>query len=128
MRPAFLLLPALILTACATPRESCISSANSQLRSLQSDISTAQGNIDRGFAIFTQTGTREIEKTCQEQTPEGDLIRFDCDETETFTTDVPVAINVAEERAKLNRLVAQLSPLQNATDRAVEQCIAIHPE
>ena len=128
MRSIFLLIPALALTACATPRESCIYDANRQLNSLQDQISTTQGNIDRGFALFEQTGTVVTEKTCQELTPEGDVRSFDCDETQTSQTSVPVVIDVAEERAKLKDLLQQLAPLQRATGEAVQRCIMIHPE
>ncbi len=123
-----LLLPALALAACSTPREDCIYNANDQLRTLESKIKTAQGNVDRGFAISTSRNTRTVEATCTNTLPDGTVERYPCDRTETFTTSDPVQINIADERRKLAEFKRQLAPLQAATNTAVQQCIAIHPE
>lgn len=125
----YLIIPALLgLAACSTPRESCIYDANSQLRSLESRIATAEGNIARGFAVFESTERVTVEATCTEELADGTLRNYDCDRTETVTRSEPVAIDVAEERRKLASLRAQLGPLQAATLSAERQCIAIHPE
>ncbi len=128
MRCVLYIMPLLAVAACATPRESCIYTAQDQLRVLDGRIATAQGNVDRGFAVFTATDTRTIEATCTDRLPDGQLEEYDCDRTETFTTSSPVAIDVGEERRKLKRLRDQRPALQAATDTAVRQCIAIHPE
>jgi len=78
MRPTLLLIPALALTACSTPRESCIYQANEQLRALEYKIETAQGNVDRGYAISSTTSTREIEATCSRELQDGSLETYDC--------------------------------------------------
>lgn len=124
-----IILPVLAgLTACSTPRENCIYQANSQLRSLEYQIETAQGNIDRGFAVFRSTQEVEIEATCTDRLPDGTLETYDCDRTETTSVSNPVAIDVNEERRKLAGLQSQLAALQAATFSAEQQCIAIHPE
>ncbi len=128
MRQLLILAPVLALAACATPRESCIYQANSQLRSLDSRIATAQGNVDRGFAIFESTERVTIEATCTDELPDGTLQTYDCDRTETVTRTDPVAIDIAEERRKLAELRRERGPLQAATLSAERQCIAMHPE
>ena len=51
MRPALFLVLPLVLAACATPRESCLSSVGQQGRVIDALISQTRGNVARGYAI-----------------------------------------------------------------------------
>jgi hypothetical protein len=128
MRPAFILLPILALAACATPREQCISSATRDTRVLSSLINETQGNLSRGYALEQRQDVRTVSGTCRGRNEDGSTFVFRCDETETFTTTVPVAIDLNAERAKLASLQERFTQTQAASNQAVSQCIAIHPE
>ena len=128
MRPALMILPFLALAACATPREQCIGQATRDLRVLNSLIAETQGNLARGYAIEEQQEVRTLRKTCRGENSDGTIFRYSCDETETFTTSRPVAIDLNVERAKLNSLVERRNQQQTTSDQVVLQCIATHPE
>ncbi len=128
MRPALIILPFVALTACATPREDCIGQATRDLRVLNSLITETQGNLARGYAIAEHQDIRTIRQTCRGTNSDGTTFRYRCDETETFTTNRPVAIDLNADRAKLNSLVERRSQQQASSDQLVLQCIAMHPE
>lgn len=128
MRPALMILPFLVLAACATPREQCISQATRDLRVLNSLITETQANLERGYAIEEQQEVRTIRQTCRGENSDGTTFRYRCDETETFTTRRPVAIDLNAEQAKLASLVERRNQQQASSDQVVLQCIATHPE
>ncbi|MCC5974812.1 MAG: hypothetical protein JJT81_12260 [Rubellimicrobium sp.] len=128
MRNHFLLVSLLVLAACATPRESCISNAQRELRTVNSLIAEAQGNINRGYAIAEVQDVRTRRTRCTGTNDDGSTFTFPCEETETVRRQVPVAIDVTAERAKLASLQQQKARLEPATQAAIQQCVAIHPE
>ncbi|WP_322893963.1 MULTISPECIES: hypothetical protein [unclassified Yoonia] len=128
MRPALIILPLLALAACATPREQCISQATRDLRVLNNLVSETQANLARGYALDEQQQVRTIRKTCRGQNSDGTTFRYRCDETESFTTTRPVAIDLNVEQAKMNSLLQRQQQQRAASDQTVLQCIAIHPE
>ena len=128
MRPALFILPLLALAACATPREQCINQANRDLRVLTNLVAETQGNLARGYAIAEDQQVRTIRRTCRGQNSDGSTFRYRCDETETFTTSRPVAIDLNAEQAKLNSLVQRQQQQRAASDQMVLQCINLHPE
>jgi len=128
MRPAFILLPLVVLTACATPREECISDANRQLRVLNSLVAETQGNLARGYAIEESQEVRTLNRTCRGKNEDGSTFRFPCNETDTITTSRPVAIDLAAEQSKLEGLLQRQAQAKTQSDQRIAQCIAIHPE
>ncbi|KJZ20707.1 hypothetical protein [Loktanella sp. S4079] len=128
MRPALILLPIIALTACATPREQCISDANQDLYVLRALINEARGNLARGYALAETTDVRTLTKMCRGENKEGETFRFPCNETETYTSTRPVAIDLDAEQTKLEQLERRLVQAQANSDQMVAQCIAIHPE
>lgn len=128
MRPTLMILPFLVLAACATPREHCISQATRDLRVLNSLIAETQGNLARGYAIEEQQEIKTIRQTCRGENSDGTTFRYSCDETETFTTNRPVAIDLNVEGAKLSSLIERRNQQQTTSDQVVLQCIAAHPE
>jgi len=116
------------LAACATPREQCINDATRGLTTLDRLISTTQGNINRGFALVDVRDVRVLRTTCEGTNEDGSTFRFPCEETETFTRQEPVSINVAEERTKLAQLQQRRAERGRSAEQQVQQCVAIHPE
>ncbi|MBQ2262589.1 MAG: hypothetical protein II336_14620 [Loktanella sp.] len=128
MRPALIILPLLALAACATPREQCINQATRDLRVLNNLVTETQGNLARGYALAEEQQVRTVRKTCRGQNSDGSTFRYRCDETETYTTTRPVAIDLNVEQAKMNSLIQRQQQQRAASDQVVLQCIAIHPE
>ena len=128
MRPALIILPLLALAACATPREQCINDANRDLRVLTNLVAETQGNLARGYALAENQQVRTVPRTCRGRNSDGSTFRYSCNETETFTTTRPVAIDLNAEQAKMNSLISRQQQQRTASDQMVAQCIAIHPE
>ena len=128
MRPLLLVLPALALTACATPREQCISEASQQSRVLTALVAETRGNLERGYAIEDVQELQTVAATCEAEDSSGNTIYFDCTQQETVTTQRPVAIDLNAESAKLDSLRERLAAVNATRDSAIAQCVAIHPE
>ncbi|AKS47343.1 hypothetical protein SAMN05444287_3015 [Octadecabacter temperatus] len=127
-RSTLLLIPLVVLTACSTPREQCISSANRSVATLDRLISVTRGNIGRGYAIAEVQDVRVLRSRCEGTNEDGSTFRFPCEETETFTRRVPVTIDIAEERTKLAQLESRREQQASDAQARIQQCIAVHPE
>lgn len=128
MRPALIILPLLALAACATPREQCIGDATRDTRVLSSLINETRANLSRGYALDERQDVRTLTRSCRGRNEDGSTFRYPCNETETFTTTVPVAIDLNAEQAKLRSLEQRFVQTQAGSNQAVAQCIAVHPE
>ncbi len=128
MRRAIFILPLLVLVACATPREACINDAVRDVRILDALIVQTRGNLARGYALEERQDVRTLRRTCRGRNEDGSTFIYRCDEVETFTTTVPVAIDLNAEREKLVSLEERQRQNRINADTAVGQCIAIHPE
>ncbi|MBL4812981.1 MAG: hypothetical protein JKX69_11660 [Rhodobacteraceae bacterium] len=126
MRRALLLLP--LLAACATPREACISQASGELSVINSLVAETSANITRGYGLVRSQEVIVVHSTCEATNDEGATFSYPCQETETRTRTVPVALDLDNERAKLASLQQRQRSLELATQSAVQQCIAVHPE
>lgn len=128
MRLALFMLPLAVLTACATPREQCISQVTRDTRILSSLINETRANLARGYALEERQEVRTVRETCRGRNEDGTTFTFRCDETDTFTITVPVAIDLNAERAKLASLEERFAQTQAASNQAVLQCIEQNPE
>jgi len=128
MRAAPILLSLTVLAACATPREVCIDNATRDTRILSSLIDETRGNLARGYALEERQDVRTVSSLCRGRNEDGTIFTFRCDEIDTFTTNAPVAIDLNAERAKLASLEERFVQTQAASNQAVAQCIAVHPE
>lgn len=128
MRPALVILPLVVLAACATPREQCISDVTRDTRVLSMLINETRGNLARGYALDERQDVRTIRARCRGRDEAGDIFTYRCDKTQTFNTTVPVAIDLNAERAKLASLEERFAQSQVASNQAVAQCIATNPE
>lgn len=128
MRAALIVLPLVALAACASPREQCIGDVTRDTRILASLISETQANLARGYALDEQQDVRTIRRRCEGKNADGTEFRYWCNDVSTFTTTVPVAIDLSAERAKLASLQERFAQTQAVSNQAVAQCIVIHPE
>lgn len=128
MNKTLILIPLLVLAACSTPRERCISAANRPVATLDGLINQTRGNIQRGFALAEVQDVRVLQSTCEGTNEDGSTFRFPCEETETFTRQEPVTINIAEERVKLQQLEERRAQSARAANGQIQQCIAAHPQ
>jgi len=128
MRAALIVLPLVVLTACATPREACIDQVTRDTKVLSSLINETRGNLARGYALEERQEVRTVRGTCRGRNEDDSIFTFRCDETDTITTKVPVAIDLNAERAKLTSLEERFAQKQTASNQAVLQCIASNPE
>ena len=115
-----LLLPlaALILGACASPRERCLRTASAELRVLDGLIAETEGNIARGYAITRNVETRTVLELCA--WPREDTLF--CTRQEPVTRDRPQAIDMAAERRKLDDLRARRASEARRTAAAQATC------
>lgn len=114
----------LVITACSTPQEQCISRAAAEYRGLMSKIRTAQENVNRGYAIHRQTVPYTVPDICTDR--EGK--RYRCPRTEYRTEETPVPINIREERRKVATYKARLPAARRAADAGAAQCRVAYPE
>ena len=117
-----------LLSACATPKEQCISNATQQYRSIQSALMTANGNINRGYAVHEQSVPYTVEGTCYRNDPATfAVIPYSCPSTAYRTQTTPVSINAAEERSKIAQYQQMLPQLRQQANAQVQQCNAQFP-
>ncbi len=128
MRPALIIFPLVILAACASPREQCIGDVTRDSRVLSSLINETRGNLARGYGLDQRQDVRTRTRSCRGENSDGSTFRYPCTQTETFTTTVPVAIDLNAEEAKLASLEKRFVQAQAASNQAIVQCISNHPE
>lgn len=126
MRATLLIFP-ILLSACATPREACIAQVTQETRVLDALIVETRGNLERGFAIDEQEDIRTRRTFCTGRNEDGTTFRFRCEETDTVTVKVPVAIDLNAERAKLESLLQRQQQNQANAQAGIAQCQARFP-
>ena len=126
--PATVLLSALGLAACETPREACINNGLRELRTLNALIRETEGNIARGYAV-EQDQEVEVRRTlCEYERDDGTTFRQFCDRTEVRDVERPVAIDLAQERRELAGLIERRDALAAQQSARTEACTAAYPE
>jgi len=123
MRKIFLALP-LLLAACASPFEICVANANQDLRVIDSLLAEARGNIQRGYGFRTEETYGTEQQPCG--VVNGKTIY--CETPVVTSEQVPVAIDMAAERAKLASLLETRARKQAEASATVEACRRQHPE
>jgi len=112
------ILALLLLAACATPLERCIASATKELRVLSGLIASTRANINRGYAIVTENYFVTEEQVCG--LVDGEAVY--CDIPVAESRDVPVAIDLNAEQAKLDSLLTKRAELKMRADAAIGHC------
>lgn len=127
-RLAFSLL--VLLAACGTPQEQCISRATRDLRIVDRLIAETQANLDRGYALERVTVYETDWEWCQPgPNAEGELPppRL-CLDRHPVTTTRPKAIDLKEEAQKLESLKLKRAELAREAQPFIAQCKAEYPE
>ena len=128
MRLALFALPLVVLSACQTPREACISQSQGDLRVINRLIAQTEANLARGFGLEERQEVVIRRDRCEITNPDGTVSTFRCDRQEVVTTEVPVALDLNAERATLASLRDQQAVLATRAQAAVQQCVAAYPD
>ena len=128
MRKVLFVLPFLVLAACQTPREACISQAQGELTVVNRLIAQTERNLARGFGLEERQEVVIRRDTCEITNPDGTISTFRCDRQEVVTSEVPVALDLNAERAKLASLREQQAALTSRVQSAIQQCVALYPD
>lgn len=124
--PALFLL--LGLAACATPQERCLNTATRDLRTVNMLIDQTQGNIARGFAVESRTDwVTDFDWCPGPYWGRGYYRPMMCERDVPVTTNVPRAIDLRAEQAKLDGLLEKRSELTVQTGARVDACRAAYP-
>ncbi|MEE9387061.1 MAG: hypothetical protein V3U96_00495 [Paracoccaceae bacterium] len=123
MRKIFLvaLLP---LVGCVSAQELCIANAGKDIRVLSGLIATTQANITRGYAIHTEEFFDNELQLCG--VIEGEEVY--CEVAVAYSRNIPVAIDLNVEQAKLTSLIKKQAELSNRANSVIAQCQAQYPE
>ena len=128
MRPLALLALPLILTACASPQQQCLSAATREARINAQLIAQTEANLARGYAVQRTQRVREVNRICRGVTASGEPVATRCEDVRVTPVTVPVAIDLNAEAAKLESLKQRRAALAAGTDTAVAQCRRLYPE
>ena len=128
-RPALLLtFCAVLVGACATPREQCMRDATHEQRVIDNLIAETETSIARGYAIETRLGVRQTLDFCDiAYRQHGAPVRM-CMRNEPVERSVPVPIDRAEQQRKLETLRARRDELASRTAQAVQRCDVQFPQ
>lgn len=130
-RPLVIAVGALaLLTACGTPQERCIREASRDMAVVDQLIAETEGNLQRGFALQRETVYRTKFEDCTPDPTAADPAprRRMCPVQQPDTVTRPVAINLADESAKLASLEAKRTQQGKVAAAAIAQCRAVHPQ
>lgn len=127
LRKIPLLALTLLLSACfLSEQQQCISRASSDYNAMARRATVVQGNINRGYAIHTQTVPYTRMETCY--TDEDIPQPYVCAVEDTRIEETPVAIDIDAERRKLADLRRRMDAMRPGLDAAIAQCRATYPE
>lgn len=123
----------LVLAACGTPQQNCISGATRDMRVVDRLIAETEANLQRGYAIEEQVISRTIWVRCQ---PYYDYERPDqphpgpqmCLDDVDDVVRRPQAIDLNAEAAKLASLKAKRAAQAKAASPYIAACKAQYPE
>lgn len=124
MRHAYLAIAGLaVLSACATPREQCEARVERDLKALKQAIAASEANLQRGYGLKTEIRPRTRFGLCV-----GDTDLTTCLKTEYDTKEVPVAIDLEQERRALASAKRRLAQEEERRAAALAQCAAQYPD
>ena len=126
-----IVIPALlILSACGTPQQNCISGATRDMRVVDRLIAETEANLQRGYAIEEQVISRPIWVPCYPHMRAGQPAAGPqmCMDDEDEVIRRPKAIDLNAESAKLASLKAKRAAQVEAASPAIRACRAQYPE
>lgn len=114
----------LLLAACGTPQEQCISAATRDIRVVDRLIREAEGNLERGYGFEEYTVYELDYVNCGTQSNPDRVCAIRRPEQEQR----PVAIDLAAEQVKLTQLRAKRAQQTKAVAPVIAQCRIDNPE
>lgn len=114
----------LLLAACGTPQEQCISAATRDIRVVDRLIREAEGNLERGYGFEEYTVYELDYVNCGTQSNPDRVCAIRRPEQERR----PVAIDLAAEQVKLTQLRAKRAQQTKAVAPVIAQCRIDNPE
>ena len=125
-----LLVPLVLLAACGTPQEQCISANTRDLQVVDRLIRQTEGNLARGYGYETVTRYEPRWIDCTplptEENPQP-ASRM-CFDQVPVTVRQEVALDLNAEAAKLKSLKAKRAGLAKAAEAVITACRAKFPE
>ena len=113
-----------LLAACASPRERCLKDATRDLVVLDDLIVETRATIERGYALRTVAEPETFFRLCIGGPFDENVWGSFCRSTEWVERSEPVAVNLDDERAKLNSLLAKREDLVRRAALAQAACPA----
>lgn len=125
-----ILTPLLLLAACGTPQEQCISANTRDLRVVERLIRETEGNLARGYGYETVTEYETDWIDCTPAPTEANPMPTHemCFERVPVSVRKEVALDLNAEAAKLESLQAKHAALSRAAESVIAQCRAKYPE
>jgi hypothetical protein len=127
----FALLP-LLLAACGTPQQRCISRNTDEYRSVSRLLAEVEGNLARGYAWQERQVERDYLDQCRDyvRDREGNvrIIYTPCWREYVDVERYRVAIDPVVEQRKRDNLATRKAQLASQASAAVEACKAAYPE
>ena len=122
--------PILLLVACGTPQEQCISANTRDLQVVDRLIRDAEGNLARGYGYQTVTEyePRWIDCTPRPTEAVPNPASQMCFDRVPVSVRKEVALDLNAEAAKLKSLKVKRAALAKAAESVVAQCKAKFPE
>lgn len=118
-----------LLAACGTPQERCISRASKELRTFDKLIAETRATLSRGYGLRQEPYTTSYRATCAVgKDAAGKIIYEPCTKERIAYRDVPVAVDLDEERRKLAGLETRRAQEARRVQSAAAQCRAQFPE
>lgn len=124
-RVSFVLAGALVVTGCATPLQQCLSSAYSEVRFLEEELTERRVNIARGYAIHRETQVEMMPDFCWSRAYRRS---FMCMEPVPMTRESRRPINEADERERIAQLERALARERATAAQVDARCHAQFPE
>lgn len=126
------ILPLLVLAACATPQEQCISRNTSEFRAVSRLLAEVEGNLARGYAWQERNVVRTEWDDCpavmRNKNGERVIVARPCLRDVTDTERYRVPIDPAAEARKRDNLMARRNALAKQANASVAACRAAYPE
>ena len=113
-----------VLAGCGTPQEQCISKVTRDIRVVDRLIVEVSGNIERGYGYEYITRVEIDYVDCGTETDPGRVCAIRVPEQER----IPVAIDLAAEKVKLDQLIAKRKEQVRVAAPVVAQCKIDNPE
>ncbi|WP_306131451.1 excinuclease ABC subunit B [Roseivivax marinus] len=114
----------LLLAACATPLERCVSQARSSLTAAETELRDLERTIARGYAIEYRVRTYPVYTTCRGY--KGTI--HPCWRDRVQRVPRRVNVNMDEVRRRAADLRARIPALSASADRGAEQCRATYAQ